>query len=51
MENKDALFIAKTIPIGTEIEVREGNQSSNLATHLEAINVLYTVNTVLNGTK
>jgi len=51
MENKDALFIAKTIPIGTEIEVGEGNQSSNLATHLEAINVLYAVNTVLNGTK
>jgi len=51
MENKDALYIAKTIPVGTEIEVREGDASFRLSKHLETINVLYAVNTVLNGTK
>ncbi|BAL80464.1 L,D-transpeptidase [Caldisericum exile] len=50
MENKDALYIATTIPIGTQIEVREGSYN-DLVKHLEAINVLYAVNTVLKGTK
>ncbi|MGB9770344.1 MULTISPECIES: L,D-transpeptidase [Caldisericum] len=50
MENKDALYIAKTVPIGTQIEIREGSQNE-LSVHLEAINVLYAINTVLNGTK
>lgn len=50
MENKDALYIANTIPIGTEIEVREGTQDE-LSSCLEAINVLYALNTVLKGMK
>lgn len=50
MENKDALFIANTIPLGTPIEVKEGI-ISDLSKHLETINLLYSVVTVLNNTK
>jgi len=49
MENKDALYIAKTIPLQTPVEVIEG-KDDNIAKHLETINVLYSVSTVLGGT-
>jgi len=50
MENKDALYIANTIPINTPIEVVEGSEN-NLSKHLETINLLYSITTVLNNTK
>ena len=50
MENKDALFIAHTISLQTSVEVIEGSDD-NISKHLETINLLYSVSTVLNGTK